>query len=129
MAAKQAKTKRRPKPLFPPPEKPLGQRIIEGLTELHDALRSGEPLEKRFTVRRVRLITEPTKYDAKSVKKLRDSLAMSQALFASLMGVSVVLVQSWEQGVRTPGRMACRLLDEVKRNRTYWLDAVTAKTA
>jgi DNA-binding transcriptional regulator YiaG len=54
---------------------------------------------------------------------------MSQAVFANLMGVSLVLVQSWEQGVRTPAPMACRLLDEIDRNRTYWIGAVSSKTA
>ena len=37
-----------------------------------------------------------------------------------MLGVSKVLVQSWEAGVRVPGAMARRVLDEVNREPEHW---------
>jgi hypothetical protein len=37
-----------------------------------------------------------------------------------LLGVSVALVQSWEQGQRSPAICARRLLDEVNRDPGHW---------
>ena len=39
----------------------------------------------------------------------------SQAVFASVLGTGKTTVQHWEQGVKTPSGMACRLLDLVDR--------------
>src|ERR1700730_13527637 len=88
-----------------------GERLIRGLTELRDALKAGEPLERRFTVRTVELPDDPTRLDAASVLALRQRLGTSQVVFAKLVGVSTILVQSWEQGKRKPSPLACRLLD------------------
>jgi DNA-binding transcriptional regulator YiaG len=46
---------------------------------------------------------------------------MSQAVFAGLLGVSRILVQSWERGVRDPSPLACRLLDTINRDPEGWL--------
>lgn len=104
-----------------PRNETVGSRIIAGLTELVEAVERGERIEKRFTVRTVELDLEPQPYDAASVKATRSSLGVSQAVFARILGATVECVQSWEQGVRRPHPMACRLLDEVNRNRKYWL--------
>lgn len=37
----------------------LGEEIIEGLTELRDAMRAGEPLRKKFKVRTVKRPSTP----------------------------------------------------------------------
>jgi len=42
----------------------MGARLIEGLTELRDALASGEPLERCLKVRTVRLPQPPKAYAA-----------------------------------------------------------------
>lgn len=101
------------------PAKSIGVRIIEGLTELRDALRSGMPLEKRFTVRTVE-VPEPEAFDAQRVRALRARLQMSQPVFARLLGVSTILCQSWEQGVREPSPLARRLLGEMEREPDRW---------
>ncbi|GMV98044.1 MAG: transcriptional regulator [Phycisphaerae bacterium] len=105
----------------PEKRKSFGQEIIDGLKELRDALESGEPLEKRFTVHTVELNLEPGKYGAEEVRATRAALGASQAVFAKIMGTSTITVQSWEQGVRKPPPMACRLLDEINRDRDRWL--------
>ncbi len=97
-----------------------GQRIIQGLTELVEALECGEAIESRFTVRTVELPASPSHYTPRKVRATRERLEASQSLFASLLGVSTALVQHWEQGFRKPSRMACRLLDEINRNPKRW---------
>jgi putative transcriptional regulator len=108
--------------------KSVGAEIIEGLTEFRDVLRRGEAIESRFTVRTVELDLQPlkpTQYDADSVRATRESLNVSQALFAQLLGVSLDLVQGWEQGRREPKPIACHVLDDINRNRQYWLDRLS----
>lgn len=102
----------------------VGRRIARELGELADAVEKGVELEKRFTVRRVKLAHAPGEYTARQVRQTRVSLGASQAVFAQLVGVSVALVQAWEQGLRKPSRLARRLLDEINRDRRHWLKMV-----
>lgn len=48
--------------------KTLGQEIIEGLTELRDVIRSGEPLSEHFTVRTWRKADLPGAAEAEAVR-------------------------------------------------------------
>ncbi|HTW93653.1 MAG TPA: hypothetical protein VMD30_02590 [Tepidisphaeraceae bacterium] len=95
--------------------------ITRGMEELAAMLHDGATEEQRFTVRTIELPREPSEYAPRQVRALRHSLHVSQALFASLLGVSTVLVQAWEQGKRKPNPMARRLLDEVRTNPNHWL--------
>ena len=52
---------------------------------------------------------------------------VSQAVFARLMGVSVHAVQAWEQGKRTPPKIACRLMDEIAANPGRWIRWLTSR--
>jgi putative transcriptional regulator len=61
------------------------------------------------TVRLVYLPHPPAKYQASAVIAPREGLGVSQIAFARLLGASLSLVQSWEQGRRSPNPMACRL--------------------
>ena len=97
----------------------VAARVIQGLTELSEALRSGEPLERRFTVRTV-TVRDPTKYSPRQIRQTRLRLGISQALFARLVGVSVKLVEHWESGIRTPSPLARRLLDEINADPDHW---------
>lgn len=97
-----------------------GREIIGALTELVDAIESGEPIAQRFTVRTVELPDEPRAYNAKRIRAARDRIGASQAVFARLLGVSTVLVQHWENGSRAPAPWARRLLDEVNRDPRHW---------
>jgi len=102
--------------------------IMHGLGELAKAIADGERLDKRFTVRTV-TIPEPAKYSPAAVKKLRDQLGMSQAVFAELLGVSRIWVQGWERGVRKPSALGRRLMDTTRANPASWLSTVWAKAS
>jgi putative transcriptional regulator len=102
--------------------------IMHSLRELSQAVEEGMPLEQRFTVRTVS-IPEPGNYPPKAVRKLRDQLGMSQALYAELLGVSRIWVQGWERGVRHPSPLARRLMDAIRANPGSWLETVWAKAS
>jgi DNA-binding transcriptional regulator YiaG len=78
------------------------------------------PLESKFTVRTVEVPDAPRNYNGKSVRETRDKIGVSQALFAMLLGVSPILVSSWERGARVPALWARRLLDEVNHDPQRW---------
>ena len=98
---------------------PLGAEIVGALTEFRDALANGTPIEKQFTIRTVRLNLRPSVYGAEDVKRTRQLLNMSQALFAEYLGVSVQTIRAWEQGKKAPSPMARRFLDEIAANPDY----------
>jgi DNA-binding transcriptional regulator YiaG len=97
-----------------------GREIVESLDEAIEVELSGVPIESRFTVRTVALPDEPSLYNAATVRATRDKIAVSQAIFASMLGVSAMLVRAWEQGQRSPAMWARRLLDEVNRDPRHW---------
>ena len=109
----------------------VGARIIQRLSAFAEVLESGQPIAEQFTCRKVGLNLEPTPYAPQMVKQTRKLLGASQAVFARFLGVSVRTVCSWEQGVNMPSDMACRFMDEIRRNPPYWVErlkeAVIAK--
>jgi putative transcriptional regulator len=96
----------------------FGRKLIAALSGAVHAAETGEM--HRLTIREVKLPAPPTRYDATTVRATRDVIGVSQAVFARMLGVSTVLVQSWEQDVRKPVAMACRLLDEINANPRRW---------
>lgn len=102
----------------------FGRKLTSAMAEVVEALESGDT--RRLTVREVTLPEPPRQYDGKAVRATRDLLGVSQEIFARLVGVSTVLVQSWEQGVRKPSAMACRLLDEINANPPRWRKMLAA---
>jgi putative transcriptional regulator len=98
----------------------LGQEIIASLNEFKTALGRGERISQRFTVRKVVLDLEPMAYRPDDVRKIRNSLGASQAIFAKFLGVSVQTVRAWEQGEKSPRDVACRFMDEIRRDPAYW---------
>jgi DNA-binding transcriptional regulator YiaG len=99
---------------------PMGREIVAALEEVSRTLQAGIPLEAKFTVRTVEVPDPPSPYDAKSIRRTRDRIGVSQALFAGLLGVSAILVASWEQGARQPALWARRLLDEMNHDPHRW---------
>ncbi len=57
-------------------------------------------------------VEPPPAVDAEGVKRIRASVGLSQSEFARLVGVSLALVQSWEQGKRAPRGSALRMLEQ-----------------
>lgn len=101
-------------------ENTLGEELIEGLSELSDTIDAGLPLSAKFTVRTVDLKLKPRQYDALAVKETRESLQVSQAIFAQILAVSPECIEKWEQGRGEPQPWACRLMDLVNDNRDHW---------
>jgi putative transcriptional regulator len=97
----------------------VGKKIIEGLREFTEAPEGGEKIAEKFTCRKVTLDLLPVPYGPKDVVATRKLLGVSQGVFAQFLGVSVKTVRAWEQG-KTPGDMACRFMDEIRRNPGYW---------
>ena len=95
----------------------FGQAVIRSLTEFLGTVERGE----QITARNVKLNLEPRPYGKREVERTRERLGVSQAVFAQLLAVSLKLVQSWEQGIRKPSKLACRLLDDINRDPQRWL--------
>lgn len=93
--------------------------LINGLQGLLVDLQRGEPLEKKYTCRRVVFTLRPQAYNPKCVKETRRTLNVSQSVFAQFLGVSVKTVRAWELG-KAPTQMACRFMDEIRRAPDYW---------
>lgn len=52
--------------------------------------------------------------DSSDVKAIRQSLDMTQVIFAAVMGVSVKTVEAWESGTNAPSGTAKRMLSLLK---------------
>jgi putative transcriptional regulator len=76
----------------------LGQEILDGVREIKD-FKNGQ------TRLRTHTLEEPS-----PPKIIREKLELSQAAFASLLGVSERTIQDWEQGRRQPQGPAKSLL-------------------
>ena len=94
--------------------------IVAGFNELSDALKNGDDVVKKFTCRKIVLDLNPIPYSANDVKQVRSLLSASQSLFAHFIGVSASAVQRWEQGLTEPSDIACRFMDEIRINPSYW---------
>lgn len=55
-------------------------------------------------------------YNAVDIRRLRESVNVSQSKFARMIGVSTDTVQNWEQGRRKPRGPAMALLRVFQRN-------------
>jgi putative transcriptional regulator len=107
----------------------LGDDMVAGMAAFCDAIESGEPLEKRFTIRTVHLQLEPRAYGPEDVKHVRAKLNASQALLAQFLGISVKTLRSWEQGTRPVPRIACRYLDDIVAYPELWRQRVQVATS
>lgn len=98
----------------------LGKSMLERLQAFSDDLKAGTAIPKKYTCRTVELTLEPTPYNSKRVKAVRDSLELSQELFAKFLGVAVGTVRAWEQGTNVPKDVACRFMDEILQDTEHW---------
>ena len=81
---------------------PAGAKIVGAFEEAIALMRTGEPLERHFTIRTYKAEFTPRDYGPDDVRRVRDLLGMSQVLFARFLGVNANTVRSWEQGTRPP---------------------------
>jgi putative transcriptional regulator len=93
------------------------KQIAQSMADLDAIMKTGQSFsgDNRFTVRTIR-VAEPGVYRPNTVRAVRKELGVSQAVFAQLLGVSQVLVRSWERGVREPAPIARRLLDVIRND-------------
>ena len=88
----------------------IGQEILDGIREIKD-YKAGKKALHTHT------ITESA-----PPQVIRAKLKLSQAAFASLMGVSLRTVQDWEQGRRKPSGPALALLRIADQKPEVFLD-------
>ena len=87
--------------------------LMTGLNEAV-AIERGE-LKGRKTVYEI----QPVKtYDSNQIRAIRNSVGMTQVLFADYMGVSCKTVEAWEKGTNHPTGTACRLISMLE-NKTF----------
>ncbi len=79
----------------------------------------GEPI----TIHEVADIPEPRPRLRRDIKRLRtQTLGVSQAVFARLVGVSTKLVEAWEAGRNVPAGPARRLFEIIERDPQQFID-------
>jgi putative transcriptional regulator len=88
------------------------------LTEaLNEAIAIKEGRARAAKTRRIAVsasdavVTPPPVFSAKRIRSIRQTLALSQAIFARVLNVSDSTVKAWEQGLRQPSGATCRLLE------------------
>jgi len=98
----------------------VGEERREQMTEtqptVFDQLKAGLHDSVGFSRGKLSLITTdlpspPQRPSPAEIAGLRNSLRMSQAVFAAVINVSAKTVQSWEQGARQPSHAALRMLE------------------
>jgi putative transcriptional regulator len=83
--------------------------IMEGLEELQ----SYEAGKKKLRTRKVS-VTPIETMKPKDVVRLRESLMLSQSLFAELLGVSKKTLEAWEYGKNEPSGASLRMMNLIK---------------
>ncbi len=91
---------------------------IQEMQQFADSLETGTVPDKY--VRRTFKISGPKEVTAAEVKAARESLGLSQSLFADWLGVGVALVRAWEGGTRQPKGADRRLLTHILNNPKLW---------
>jgi putative transcriptional regulator len=84
---------------------------------------SAYELGKQIDLRVTEIPDPPKALKPREIRRIRESLSASQAVFAQLLCVSQKAVQSWEQGSRRPQSAALRLLIIAKKNPGVLLQA------
>jgi putative transcriptional regulator len=101
------------------------RQMAQSMAEFRAIMSAGQSPARDGTLTvRTYEVAKPSAYDARKVKSVRSALNVSQAVFARLVGVSDVLVRSWERGARRPALIACRLLDQIRAHPRQFLQFV-----
>ena len=110
----------------PTAQRTVSRQIRAGLEQLDAALAAGgmAEVERQFTVRRVRV--PQAQLEAGDVADVRKRIGASQAVFATLLGVSANAVRAWEQGINPLPGIARQFIAEIRDNADYWRAKVAA---
>jgi putative transcriptional regulator len=98
----------------------VDREIIEALADFRESLRNRIPLETKYTVRQIVRVAPPPPLAPADVRGIRESLGLSQPVFADFLGTSTATVRSWEQGQKPPSPMARRFLGLIAADPPYW---------
>src|SRR3972149_3763306 len=102
----------------------LGKLLLQSVEQAVpiEAGRLAPARRHRRTVRET-TVALPPHFRAARVRRLRESLGLSQPLFARALNVSVGTIRAWEQGARIPDGSARLLLGRVEHAATAILRA------
>jgi putative transcriptional regulator len=106
---------------------PVAESIHRGMEQILEMIRLGKSPEEMFTVRTIEIV-EPSMRSSRQIRALRMKSAMSQSLFAKVLGISTKLVEAWERGTRTPSPAHRRLLDVFEEDASRFI-RITARRA
>ncbi len=106
---------------------PRAREMVEGLHAICDAVEAGVPLEQVATVRTYQIDINLPILGPVEVRSIRESLGLSQALFADFLGVAPATVRSWEQGQREPSALARRFLGEIRDDPGHWRERLAKR--
>lgn len=95
----------------------LGE-VLESVEGLH---RAGIITKRQLAEFEALCHAKPDEMPPQRIKSLRESINLSQAVFASVLNISVSTVQKWEVGDKKPSGPSLKLLDLIERK---GLDAV-----
>ena len=98
--------------------------LIGGVNEVIAHLEGKQTLRKSA----IAIPDAPPAYTAKEVRKVREALQLSQALFAKVLNVSVNSVRKWEQDERHPSGPSARLLQIAQTHPEYLLKELKARS-
>ncbi len=83
----------------------IGVEVLDGLREIR------EHREDKRTLRTVHVDSRPLpKFTSEAIRRIRESLDVSRAVFAHMIRVSVRTVEGWEQGRSSPPDSATALI-------------------
>ena len=92
--------------------------IMSSFDETIKASKAGT-LKTKFVARPV------SKYNGEDIKKIRNSLGLTQLIFADVLGVSKKTVEAWESNKSNPSGPALRIM-ELLNNRDIPVDSFRA---
>jgi len=88
----------------------VAESIMRGLNEAIDYERGN-----KGSARSVKLSIKPVAdFNNKDIKRIRQKTGMSQAMFASSIGVSTKTVEAWENGRNKPEGASRRMLEIIR---------------
>ena len=103
----------------------VGQGLIEGLKEAIEF----EKGRRQLNVREVELPKKPPTWNNKQIVQLRrETLGVSQPVFASYLGISIAALRGWEQGQKHPSGAARRLLQVLSKDPDTFIRVIRDKS-
>lgn len=73
--------------------------------------------EGKIDARKTKIAVKPVEsFSSEDIKQIRKRVGLSQAIFASSLGVSKKTVEAWERGINSPEGPSRRLLQLIRDN-------------